>query len=121
MKENLNKYFTRSEFACKCGCGFRTVDVEMLDVLTDLREHFDEPVRSNSGCRCEKHNQAIGGSSRSKHIFACADDITVDNVSPKKVYDYLDKRHPDEYGLGLHKTFVHIDIRSTKWRQEYND
>jgi len=119
MKEMLNKYFSRSEFACSCGCGFRTVDVEMLDVLTDLREHFGEPVRSNSGCRCEKHNQAIGGSSRSKHIFACADDITVDNVSPEKVYDYLDKRYP-VYGLGLHKTFVHFDIRSTKWRQIYH-
>jgi len=119
MKERLNKYFTRAEFACKDGCGFRTVDVEMLDVLTDLREHFGFSVIINSGCRCENHNQMIGGSSRSKHIFACAVDIVVKNISPKRVYGYLDKRYPDTYGLGLHKTFLHFDIRSTKWREIY--
>ena len=119
MKEKLNKYFSRSEFACKCSCGFRVVDVEMLGVLNDLRVFFGRPVIINSGCRCEKHNQMIGGSSRSKHIFACAVDIVVKNISPERVYDFLDNKYPDTYGLGLHKTFVHFDIRSTKWRQIY--
>lgn len=124
MKERLNKYFKRSEFACKCGCGFRSVDVELLNVLTEVREHFKEPVMINSGCRCEKHNKDIGGSSRSKHIFGCAADVRMyprGNGSriAKDIYVYLDRKYPDTYGLGLHKTFLHIDIRTTKWRKIY--
>jgi len=29
-------YFKRGEFVCSCGCGFDTVDVDLLPVLIDL-------------------------------------------------------------------------------------
>lgn len=121
MKERLNKYFTRDEFACKCGCGYHSVDVELLDVLIGLREHYNAPVRINSGCRCEKHNNEVSTSSKSKHLLACAADIKISGITAHETYKYLDKNYPDEYGLGLHLGFVHLDIRSTKWRREYND
>ena len=121
MKEKLNEYFHRSEFACKCGCGFRTVDNELLEVLWDIREHFKKPVIINSGCRCIFHNTRIKGSMRSKHVFACAADIEVIFTLPIEIYNYVDKHHPDEYGLGLHDDFLHLDIRSTKWREKYVD
>ncbi|WP_459594920.1 D-Ala-D-Ala carboxypeptidase family metallohydrolase, partial [Enterobacter hormaechei] len=53
----LNQYFKRSEFACRCGCGTSTVDAELLQVITDVREKFG-PVVINSGHRCVKHNAA---------------------------------------------------------------
>ena len=34
----LSQYFKRSEFACKCGCGFNVVDTELLDVLIDVKK-----------------------------------------------------------------------------------
>lgn len=110
------KYFARSEFACKCGCGFATVDVELLEVLEDLREFFGVPVTINSGCRCSKHNADVGGEPNSKHMQGIASDVTVKNTLPVKVYTYLDTKYPDKYGLGLYKGWVHIDVRPSKSR-----
>jgi len=121
MKERLNKYFKRSEFACKCGCGFNAVDVELLEMVTDVREHFGSPVIINSGCRCSKYNKtkAVGGAPKSKHLRAIATDIKVVGVTPRRVYNYLCKKYPRSYGFGLHSTFVHADIRKRKWREIY--
>ena len=34
----VSKNFSRSEFACKCGCGFDAVDVDLLAGLQALRD-----------------------------------------------------------------------------------
>jgi len=112
----MNKYFERGEWACKCGCGFETVDAELLQVLTDLREAFNEPVTINSACRCESHNAAIGGSAKSKHKLGIAADVVVSNVSPDDVHWYFDNLYPDKYGLGKYNSFTHIDVRRDKGR-----
>jgi uncharacterized protein YcbK (DUF882 family) len=112
----LNKYFNREEFACKCNCGFDTVDVELLDVLTVVRERFNSPVTINSACRCEKHNASIGGAKRSKHKLGIAADIVVKGYTPIEVYDFLNRYEPLKYGVGKYKTFTHIDVRQVKAR-----
>lgn len=38
------KHLSRSECGCKCGCGFNAVDVQLLNVLEDIRTHFSKPV-----------------------------------------------------------------------------
>lgn len=103
-------YFRRKEFACKCGCGFDTVDHETLRVCNEVREFEGAPVVVNSGCRCEAHNAAIGGSKDSQHKRARAADLSVSD--PPKTYQYLCAHYPDKYGFGLYKTFVHVDTRS---------
>lgn len=105
------KYFKRKEFACKCGCGFDTVDVELLYILVDIRIHFGHPVIINSGCRCTKHNKSIGGSLRSQHVIAKAADIKVKGVHADKVADYLEEQFPGEHGIGRYKGRTHIDVR----------
>lgn len=112
----LNKYFKRREFACRCGCGTSTVDAELLQVLTDVREHFDTPVVVNSGHRCSKHNSNVGGARGSKHLLGIAADISVKGVSPIKVREYLCNKYPDKYGIGAYQNFTHIDVRSNKAR-----
>ncbi len=112
------KYFKRAEFACNCGCGFSAVDVELLEVLEDVREHFNQPITINSGCRCEAHNKAVGGEVRSKHTQGIAADFVVRGVSPAKVHQYLVGKYPNEYGIGLYKTWVHLDVRGEKARWE---
>ena len=52
---DVSDNFSRSEFACKCGCGFNSVDVALLDALEQVREKFG-PVSITSGNRCPKHN-----------------------------------------------------------------
>lgn len=116
----VSKHFDRSEFACRCGCGFDTVDVDLARVLEDLREKADSPIRITSGCRCKIHNKAIGGSDFSMHMWGKAADIVVDNMTPSAVYDYLDEKYPDKYGIGLYQRgvggWVHIDVRPSKSR-----
>ena len=112
------KYFKRHEFACGCGCGFSAVDVELLEALEDVREHFNQPITINSGCRCEAHNRAVGGEPNSMHTKGIAADFVVRGVSPAKVHQYLTGKYPNEYGIGLYRTWVHLDVRGEKARWE---
>jgi uncharacterized protein YcbK (DUF882 family) len=112
----LNEYFRREEFACKCGCGFDTVDCNLLLILTSVRKHFNSPVIINSGCRCEKHNKKVGGTDNSTHKTGRAVDIRVKDVPPPTVYDFLCKSFPTSCGFGLYDSWVHVDSRDLKAR-----
>lgn len=113
---NISEHFRRSEFACHCGCGFAAVDAELLKVLEDVRCHFNAKVKITSGCRCKSHNSRVGGASKSKHVFGIAADIKVDGTSPVNVAKYLKKKYPKKYGIGVYKSWTHIDVRSNKAR-----
>lgn len=112
----ISNNFQREEFACKCGCGFAAVDIELLQVLEITRNHFKAPITINSACRCEAHNESIGGSYGSKHKKGIAADIVVKGVEPDDVYKFLDNFNPLKYGVGKYDTFTHIDIRDKKAR-----
>lgn len=111
---DLSANFSRYEFACKDKCGFDTVDIELLMVLQDLRDHFKTGVFLSSGCRCLKYNTAIRGASKSKHMHGMAADVQITNIRPKQVADYLEDKYPEYYGIGRYKSFTHIDVRSKK-------
>ena len=113
------KYFFRNEFACKCGCGFNTVDYELANVLDDVRRFFDKPTLINSGCRCSEHNKAVGGSKNSQHLYGKAADIVVKGVSEEDVYQYLNEKYNSRYGIGLYNGRVHIDVKSG-YRRRWN-
>jgi len=107
----LSTHFQRAEFACKCGCGFDTVDIQTLEILEAVRQHFGKPVTITSGCRCPNHNRRVGGASNSQHVFGRAADIQVRGVHPHQVHAWLDANHPG-VSLGRYSTFTHIDTRS---------
>lgn len=109
-------FFSRDEFACKCGCGFDTIDAETLEVLEATRVHLGAAVTINSACRCWEHNKRVGGSDNSQHLIARACDIVVKGYTPHHVYAFLDGMYKDKYGLGMYDTFTHIDTRSKKAR-----
>lgn len=113
---DLSNHFNRSEFECNCGCGFDTADYELVLVLEDLRAHFGKPVRSNSACRCLDYNKAVGGVDNSYHTKSMASDTTVDGVEPDRVYEYLNNKYFNKYGIGRYNTFTHIDVRPNKAR-----
>lgn len=103
--------FQRGEFACRCGCGFDTVDAGTLEIVQAVRTHFGRPVRINSGCRCPAHNRSVGGAASSQHVLARAADIAVEGVSPDAVHDWIADTYP-EASLGLYRTFTHVDTRT---------
>ena len=111
----ISKHFTRWEFECKCGCGFDTVDVQLLATLEAVREHFGRPVIITSGCRCEAYNERVGGYKKSRHKLGRAADIVVKDVDPQDVYDWLDV-HNTKGGVGDYSTFTHLDSRGHKAR-----
>ncbi len=119
------KYFQRSEFACKCGCGFDIVDYELAEAMDDVREHFNAPVIIISGNRCESHNEKVQKrhnvsyvpfTSKSKHKDAIACDFKVVGVHEDDVADYLEKKYPNKYGIGRYRGRTHLDVRPNKAR-----
>lgn len=118
---NISQHFKRSEFACKCGCGFDDVNLKLIEVLEGVRNHFNAPVYINSGCRCQRHNHAVGGKPNSQHLLGNASDIKVKGVAPEDVAGYLESKYPDKFGIGRYKTFTHIDVRSVKSRWGSNE
>jgi len=115
----ISKNFNRSEFACKCGCGFDTVDYELLLILEEVRAHFDKPVTIESGCRSYDYNKEIGGSEKSQHLYGRAADFKVKGTKPMEVYIYLNNKYPNKLGLGLYRSWVHLDTRTNgpaRWK-----
>ena len=104
--------FFRNEFACRCGCGFDTVDAELLQVLLKAREDLNAPVDITSGCRCSHHNARVNGSPKSMHLLGRAGDINIRTYTPAQVHEYLCRIYPDKYGIGKYQSFTHIDTRS---------
>lgn len=52
------RYFTESEFACRC-CGESKMDPTFVAMLDELRHRLGQPVVINSGYRCPAHNQRV--------------------------------------------------------------
>lgn len=114
----LSENFSRSEFACKCGCGQDTVDVVLIEILELVRDHFNQPITINSGNRCTVYNESVGGAKNSQHLKGRAADITVKGHAPSEVHAWLDAWHKG--GLGKYDTFTHVDSRKptktgTRW------
>ena len=109
---NLSDNFNRSEFACSCGCGFDTVDIELIKLLESIRTHFGKAVNINSGCRCPEHNAREGGVKTSQHLLGRAADIFIMTVPPIEVAKYIDSKWPNRFGVGVYNSFTHIDSRS---------
>ena len=116
---DLSSNFNRKEFACKCGCGKDAVDYYLIQILEDIRKHFDVPIRITSGNRCKKYNAQIGGAKNSQHLHCKAADFIVQGVPAQDVQRYIDSWYPVELGVGYGKTFTHVDVRDGKARWSY--
>ena len=76
------KNFRINEFVCRCGCQMPVevqANIEALvnNVLDPVREAYGKPIYVNSGYRCPKHNEAVGGVPRSQHMLGQAADISL--------------------------------------------
>ena len=118
---DLTKNFSRKEFECHCGCGFNTIDYLTLMILQRyVRDYYEAKVTITSACRCFQHNMNTKGASRqSNHVFGIAVDFTVSGVSPRRVYNHIDRHFPTSLGLGLYADRVHLDSRKEKVRWGY--
>ncbi|MGM9584880.1 MAG: D-Ala-D-Ala carboxypeptidase family metallohydrolase [Faecousia sp.] len=106
------RYFTRAEFACKCGrCGgFPAEPAEALVRLADqVREHFGKPAVVSSGIRCPSHNTRVGGVANSYHLKGKAVDFRVSGLPAGQVLTYV-KTLPVHYAYAIDGDYVHMDV-----------
>ncbi|QMM55242.1 serine/threonine protein kinase (plasmid) [Enterobacter sp. RHB15-C17] len=108
---DITNNFSRFEFQCHCGCGFNTIDTDLVIELQTIREFFGKPIHISSGCRCTSHNAAVGGAENSQHLQGIAADFVIEDTPPADVVVYLQKRYPHSCGIGLYASFTHFDIR----------
>ena len=87
--------------------------IEVARQLQQLRDIVCQPIRINSGYRTKEWNLHVGGASSSQHLSAKAVDISVSNISIQKLLFYIG-RYTDFKGIGIARTFVHVDIRDSE-------
>jgi len=117
----LSKNFKREEFACKDANKtpvprkyWKNLN-RLVKNLQALRDKVGRPVVITSAYRTPEHNKAIGGASRSQHLFALAADVKVDGMLPMEVAATIEhlisEGKMDQGGVGIYTTWVHYDCR----------
>lgn len=128
MKEN--KYFKLDDFKCKCNkCQIpeNVPSDRLIEILCEIREHYNAKITINSGYRCKEHNARVGGAASSQHTIGSAADFVVEGVKTDEVHQYVLEKYGDEpLGIAVkhnpknaYAGFVHIDTRGKKARWTY--
>ena len=85
------KHFKLEEFKCRCGCTIpeeakANLTALIEQVLDPAREKLGRPIFVNSGYRCLKHNQKVGGATNSQHTKGEAADIIASSTNRHQNY-----------------------------------
>ena len=116
------KNFSEAEFYCQCGCGAYKTRRAFITRLQYARTQAGIPMIINSGCRCVKHNEAVGGKPNSWHLSGHAADICADPERLRKygisiskaeimglVIPGLLKAGFKRIGIYFEQGFIHVD------------
>ena len=106
-------YFKENEYTCKCGCGLSKLHPTTLLLANITRNFYDRPMKVNSGCRCNDHNQKVKGAKNSSHTprpdgWCYAMDISCTNSSDR-FFLIEAMRKAGINRIGIHESFVHFD------------
>jgi len=123
----VSEHFGDWEFFCKCHGHYpdctklhpNGIPKKLLELLEDIRVHFNQPVTVDSGFRCHGRNEDVRGEDQSQHLLGTAADIRVRDISPDEVLEYARKILKGKGGLGAYTTFTHIDVRKGKSRWDF--
>ena len=101
--------FSYDECKCSC-CGLVDVSSDLLDLLQEARNILG-PLQLTSFYRCPSHNDSVSSTGPTgPHTTGKSCDIHVSNSQHRKtLIDYFTNKVT---GLGIAKTFIHIDIIS---------
>lgn len=103
---DLSDHFDRAEFACH-HCGKVVASCVLVQALEDLRRIIGgRPIRIVSGYRCPRHNKAVGGAPRSRHVYGDGVDL------PPRVATKRQAQDAGFTGIGTRGPWaVHVDTR----------
>ena len=106
------KFFKKSEFTCKCGCGETIISKDLLLQLDRARGFAGIPFKINSGYRCANHPESKKNPT-SSHIKGVAADIECkDSTTRAIIMDALVYAEFERFGIA--KNFIHVDVDNEK-------
>ena len=90
------------------------------EVLDPLREAYGKPIRVNSGYRCPRLNNLVGGSPNSQHMRGEAADIqpVVGNEGDLDFLARLLIANGKFDQLILYPTFIHVSWKRLGWNRK---
>ena len=112
MANMITPNFSRSEMACRCGCGHDEMDQEFMRMLQALRDEIG-PMPVTSGFRCDAHNNDVITVKNGPHTLAKAADILISGERAMQLFEKA--RQIGFSGIGLnqkgkhHMRFIHLD------------
>lgn len=114
--------FTKRELACKC-CGLFNYHPGSIERLQLVRDEIGLPMIPTSGCRCDAHNETVGGAKGSYHIGdtlpykflgqkgSLAFDIATMDGTYRGNLAYIMWKHGFSIGFNFKRNFLHGDLR----------
>lgn len=134
MTDSISKNFKYSEFVYSETATKHNIDNSIkhehvrnnikelvYHVLQPLRDHLGVPININSGYRCLKLNELIGGQPTSQHVMGQACDFTVEGYEPIEIARLIVELKLPYDQLGVYDSFVHVSVSSRQREQIFYD
>ena len=120
MEEKQIVKFKKEEFACKCRwkCGINRRSPKLDFMLDSARLEAGIPFVIRSGCRCPKHNLAVGGAIDSAHVtteFERCEGVDITATTSRSRSKVLKGVIlAGFHRIGIADTFIHVDVDERK-------
>ncbi len=119
-EKRLSPHFKVKEFRCKDGSDTILIDTNLVGLLETVRAKCgNRPLNITSAYRNKSHNQAVGGATRSQHLYGRAADFYISGRTHSYVQSVC-KNLMRSGGLGFGRTFTHIDVRENNYLVTFN-
>ena len=99
------------------------VDMDLVKLLQQIRDHFGKPLTITSAFRTASHNKTVKGATDSHHCYGKAADIWISGVTVEQIAAYAETLLPNRGGIGRYPEkagraagWVHVDVRPVKSR-----
>ena len=89
---------------------------KVMYILDMVRVHMGKPIFVNSGYRCKKLNDIVGGVRESMHIRGLAADFRTEKIEDiNRMFEFLKENHKEFKIIELinYTTFIHMGVSET--------
>ena len=108
------RYFSRKEFACKCGRYCDGYPAQIQRGVVELADRARAELKGvgfvSSGLRCPQHNANVGGVSDSRHLNGKAIALRIEGKSARQTLAWAQKQPEVRYSYAIDASYVHMDI-----------
>ena len=108
----LSRSFLRDQFQCPCGCGWSTVDTNLIVALQKLQDAIgdDKPITVLVGTICDKQRKRALCDQAFHHIIGRAADIKVKDASAPYIVKKLESLFGNKvFCYAVDNEVVHLD------------